>query len=87
MPRYFFDLHAGSLSEWDDDGHDVAGADEAIALATARLPAALTNNDGCSGDKHAVIMIRDRSGNQIATVTMTGSGQSRVLRPPGEFAI
>ena len=78
MPRYYFDLHAGSLSEWDDEGHDANDADEAVGLAKNMLPVAFANNDRLPNDRHVVIMIRDRAGNQIATVTLAGSGETRV---------
>ena len=80
MPLYFFDLHAGSLSEWDDEGVDAVDVEEAITLAKGMLVAAIADNDRLQGDRHAVVMIRDKIGNRAATVTGTGAGEAKVFR-------
>lgn len=82
MPRYYFDLHAGSLSEWDDDGRDADNADAAVSLANNMLRLALANNRRLQGDRHAVVVIRDRSGHQIATATGRLNGHAYVNRMP-----
>ena len=87
MPRYFFDLHIGYLSEWDDEGHDAEGANAAVEIAKDRLPAALGRNRRPPGASHAVIMIRDRLGHQVATVTLLGAGEARVVWPPGRAPV
>jgi hypothetical protein len=78
MLRYYFDLHAGSLSEWDDDGLEAENADEAVSLAKDMLVVAIARNGRLQYDRHAVGVIRGRSGNQIATATGTVIGNARV---------
>jgi hypothetical protein len=88
MPRFYFDLHAGGLSEWDDDGRDAENADEAILLANDILRLAICDNRRLMGDRHAVIVIRNGGGHQIATATGNRDGQAQVHRaaPDGELA-
>lgn len=45
MPRYYFDIHAGSPSEWDDEGLQAEDADEAVAVAKDMLVVAIANKD------------------------------------------
>lgn len=78
MPHYYFDLHAGCLSEWDDDGLEAENADEAVVIAEGMLVGAIACNDRLRGDRHAVVVIRDKSGNQIATATSSGKDKARV---------
>jgi hypothetical protein len=80
MPRYYFDLHAGSLSEWDDEGLEAENTDEAVVLAKNMLVVAIAHKDRLQGDQHAVVVARDESGNQVATVTATGAGEALVVR-------
>ena len=79
MPRYYFDLHAGSLSEWDDEGLEAENADEAVAVAKDMLVVAIANEDRLRGDRHAVVVVRDKSGNQIATATATAGDDALVV--------
>ena len=79
MSRYYFDIHADSLSEWDDDGKEARDADEAVE--NARLMLATIAEVGRLGrDWHAVIVIRDKVGTQVATLTGVGSAEPRVVR-------
>lgn len=80
MPRYFFDLYAGNVSDWDDQGLEATGIEDAIARAKAMLTAAIAGDGRLQGDRHAVVMVRDRVGNHSATVTGTGGGEARVIR-------
>ncbi|WP_158684195.1 hypothetical protein [Methylobacterium sp. 285MFTsu5.1] len=77
--RYFFDVHAGSLSDWDDVGIFVKDLDDAVSHATYMLAVVLGDIDRLGGDRHAVIMIRDSSGIPIATVKGHGREEPRVI--------
>ncbi|GJE14472.1 hypothetical protein FOHLNKBM_5547 [Methylobacterium longum] len=79
MPHYYFDLHAGSLSEWDDEGLEAENIDEAIALAKDMLVVAIAHQDRLQGDRHAVVVVRDENGNQFATATATAVSEAQVV--------
>jgi aminoglycoside phosphotransferase (APT) family kinase protein len=82
MPRYYFDLHAGNLSEWDDEGMEAENTDEAVVVAKDMLVVAIADEDRLQGDRHAVVVVRDKSGNQVATATATANaaGEALVVR-------
>ena len=48
MPRYYFDIHSGSLSEWDDEGLEAENADEAVAIAKDMLVVAIADEGPAS---------------------------------------
>ncbi|MGU3663590.1 DUF6894 family protein [Methylobacterium sp. A49B] len=80
MMRFFFDTHAGSLSEWDDVGAPAVGIDEAVAHARYLLMVLCSDSERLGHDLRATIMIRDWSGIPIATVTSQGKEEPRVIR-------
>lgn len=81
MPRYFFDIHANSLSEWDDDGADAADPNGAIAHGKLMLATIIHDITQHGGAHQVAIMIRDKAGNQIATLTGVLGSEPRVIRP------
>ena len=86
MPCYYFDIHADSLSEWDDDGTEAADAEGAVAHAREMMPAVLADTALMGRDWLAVIVVRDRAGHQIATLTGNELGGSRITWPDGSIS-
>lgn len=79
MPRFYFDVHADSLSDWDDDGEVLDCPDEAVGLARDILLETLMSNDRSGADAHAVAVIRDETGANLVTVTLGSGDALRVL--------
>lgn len=77
--RYFFDIHADSLSEWDDVGATATTIEDAVEHARYLLKVVFCDSDRLSRDRHATIMIRDSIGIPIATVTGQSGKEPRVV--------
>lgn len=79
MPRFFIDVHADSLSEWDDVGTVTDTADGAVALAEGKAQVMLAQSDQSKVHQHAVAVIRDEMDASVATVVIRASGEPSVV--------
>lgn len=81
MPRYYFDIHAGSLSEWDDDGAEADDSSGAVAHAKYIIAVALGDISRRGGDRHVIVTIRDKFGKPLAALTGVEGSEPRVILP------
>lgn len=79
LPRFFIDVHADSLSEWDDVGTVTDTADSAVALAGRKAQVMLAQSDQAQSNQHAVAVIRDEMDASVATVVIRASGEPSVV--------
>lgn len=70
MSRYFFDIHADDLSDWDDEGEDCHDSTEVERCVAERLRARLDGQQGSRRVTLAVASVRDRLGNQVLTAML-----------------
>lgn len=85
MSRYFFDIHAGSLSDWDGEGREAADVNAAITHAQYVLEVVIGEISRRGGSQHAFISVRDIGGLAIATVLApSADGQQHTDRKPAQ---
>ncbi|GJE41500.1 DUF6894 family protein [Methylobacterium soli] len=74
MPRYFFDVHNGG-PQFDDTGTELAGSDEARAMAKSLLPDIAREEIPKGGDQSAyTVMVKDGGGQSVYSATLTFAG-------------
>ena len=81
MSRYFFDIHAGSLSDWDGEGREAPDVTAAIAHAQYVLEVVIGEITRRGGSQRAIISIRDIGGLSIATVLVPNADAQRRAEP------
>ncbi|TXM76592.1 hypothetical protein FV218_06495 [Methylobacterium sp. WL69] len=79
LPRFFIDVHADSLSEWDDVGTVTDTADIAVALAKGKAQVMLAQSNQAQANPHAVAVIRDEMDASVATVVIRASEEPHVV--------
>lgn len=83
MSRYFFDIHAGSLSDWDGEGREADDVNAAITHARYMLEVVTGEISRRGGSQRAFISVRDIGGLSIATVLVPGADtRQRADRKP-----